>query len=31
MEIRTKRLHLREMNEQDYDALYRVLADSDIM
>lgn len=31
MELRTERLLIREMNEQDYDALYRVLADSDIM
>lgn len=31
MQIETKRLLLREMNEADYDALYRVLADSDIM
>ena len=27
----TERLRLREMTEQDYDALYKVLADSDIM
>ena len=27
----TERLFLREMNEDDFDALYRVLADSDIM
>lgn len=31
MKIETPRLFLREMNEADYDALYRVLADSDIM
>ena len=31
MVLETKRLVLREMNEQDYDALYKVLADSDIM
>ena len=31
MIIKTDRLILREMNETDYDALYRVLADSDIM
>ena len=29
--IETKRLILREMTEEDYDALYAVLADSDIM
>ena len=29
--IETARLILREMNEQDFDALYAVLADSDIM
>lgn len=29
--IETKRLQLREMTERDYDALYAVLADSDIM
>lgn len=29
--IETERLILREMNAEDYDALYRVLADSDIM
>ena len=29
--IETERLLLREMNEADFDALYRVLADSDIM
>ena len=29
--IQTERLFLREMNEDDYDALYRVLANSDIM
>ena len=29
--IETERLFLREMDESDYDALYRVLADSDIM
>lgn len=31
MVIETERLLLREMAEKDYDALYRVLADSDIM
>lgn len=31
MTIETERLILREMNENDYDALYAVLADSDIM
>jgi len=31
MKIETERLFLREMNEGDYDALYSVLADSDIM
>lgn len=31
MEIITKRLLLREMNTDDFDSLYRVLADSDIM
>lgn len=31
MTITTDRLILREMNESDYDALYAVLADSDIM
>lgn len=31
MLIETERLFLREMNESDYDALYAVLADSDIM
>lgn len=31
MVIETERLILREMNEDDYDALYAVLADSDIM
>jgi len=31
MTIETGRLILREMNEGDYDALYAVLADSDIM
>ena len=29
--IKTDRLLLREMDENDYDALYAVLADSDIM
>ena len=29
--LETERLFLREMNEDDYDALYSVLADSDIM
>lgn len=29
--IETERLFLREMNEYDYDALYLVLSDSDIM
>lgn len=28
---KTERLYLREMTEVDFDALYRVLADSDIM
>ncbi len=31
MQIETERLLLREMTGQDFDALYRVLADSDIM
>ena len=31
MKIETERLFLREMNEDDYDALYSVLADPDIM
>ena len=31
MVIETQRLILREMIEDDFDALYRVLADSDIM
>ena len=31
MILETERLILREMTEDDYDALYRVLADSDIM
>lgn len=31
MTLQTERLTLREMNEGDFDALYRVLADSDIM
>ena len=31
MMIETSRLILREMNMDDYDALYEVLADSDIM
>ncbi len=31
MIIETERLSLREMTENDFDALYRVLADSDIM
>ena len=31
MMIETSRLILREMNMDDYDALYKVLADSDIM
>lgn len=31
MVIETERLLIREMTEKDYDALYRVLADSDIM
>ncbi len=29
--ISTERLYMREMNPGDYDALYAVLADSDIM
>ena len=31
MTIETERLFLREMNENDFDALYEVLADADIM
>ena len=31
MRIETERLFLREMNQEDYNALYQVLADSDIM
>lgn len=31
MILETKRLYLRELTEADFDALYRVLADSDIM
>ena len=31
MRIETDRLFLREMTPEDYDALYAVLADSDIM
>ena len=31
MKLETNRLILREMNMDDYDALYAVLADSDIM
>lgn len=31
MILKTKRLLLREMTQQDFDALYRVLADSDIV
>lgn len=31
MVIETERLFLRELTERDYDALYKVLADSDIM
>jgi len=31
MKLETERLILREMNLDDYDALYRVLSDSDIM
>ena len=31
MRIETERLFLREMNQDDYDALFAVLADSDIM
>lgn len=31
MQIETKRLVLREMTPEDFDALYRVLADPDIM
>jgi len=31
MQMETKRLILKEMTEDDFDALYRVLADSDIM
>jgi RimJ/RimL family protein N-acetyltransferase len=29
--LKTERLFLREMNMGDYDALYKILADSDIM
>lgn len=31
MELKTKRLFLRELTPNDFDALYTVLADSDIM
>ena len=31
MKLETKRLFLREMTPEDFDALYAVLADSDIM
>ena len=31
MQLETGRLILREMTDTDYDALYRVLGDSDIM
>ena len=31
MQIETERLILREMNEEDFDDLYCVLVDSDIM
>ena len=31
MKIETKRLFLREMTSEDFNALYAVLADSDIM
>ena len=31
MIIETERLFLREMKESDFDALFKVLADSDIM
>lgn len=31
MDLKTERLLIREMTEQDYEALYKVLADSDIM
>ena len=31
MELKTERLLIREMTKQDYEALYKVLADSDIM
>ena len=31
MILETERLFLREMNMEDFDALYRVLADPDIM
>lgn len=31
MMLETERLFLREMNENDFDALYYVLSDSDIM
>lgn len=31
MAFETERLLLREMTENDFDALYKVLADSDIM
>lgn len=31
MKIETERLYLRELTHEDFDALYKVLADSDIM
>jgi RimJ/RimL family protein N-acetyltransferase len=31
MKIETARLYLRELTHEDFDALYKVLADSDIM
>ena len=31
MRIKTERLYMREVNPDDYDALYAVLADADIM
>lgn len=31
MKIETERLFLRELTNKDFDALYKVLADSDIM
>lgn len=31
MKIETERLYLRELTHEDFDAFYKVLADSDIM